>query len=151
MKLKMKTLLKQWGGPTCTQDYALKIFLNSITIVSYPFPKNVDLYLDWWAKWKHFPNTLLYSKSFYWRALEILKGFVLWRANQSDPLHKKEKEKNIYSYSTHSSRSDWLKAFRKKKGQDKLSWTPNLLLNWISCPPLKPSVPSGAVFFWLYR
>jgi hypothetical protein len=47
------------------QDYALKIFLNSITIVSYPFPKNVDLYLDWWAKWKHFPNTLLYSKSFY--------------------------------------------------------------------------------------
>jgi len=77
------------------QDYALKIFLNSITIVSYPFPKNVDLYLDWWAKWKHFPNTLLYSKSFYWRALEILKGFVLWRANQSDPLHKKEKKKTF--------------------------------------------------------
>jgi hypothetical protein len=121
MKLKMKTLLKQWGGPTCTQDDALKRFLNSITIVSYPFPKNVDLYLDWWAKWKHFPNTLLYSKSFYWRALEILKVLCCEGLIKVTHCTKKQK-KNIYSYSTHSSRSDWLKAFKgKKKGQDKLS------------------------------
>jgi len=32
---------------------------------------------------------------------------------------------NMYSYSTHSSSSDWLKAFTKRKGQGKLSIAPN--------------------------
>jgi hypothetical protein len=39
------------------------------------------------------------------------------------------KLENIYNYSTHSSNSDWLKAFRKRKDPGKLSLAPNLLLN----------------------
>jgi hypothetical protein len=36
---------------------------------------------------------------------------------------------NTYSYSTYRNSSDWLKAFRKKKGQGELSLASNLELN----------------------
>jgi hypothetical protein len=45
---------------------------------------------------------------------------------------------NLYRYSTHSSSSDWLKAFRKRNEGGKLSLAPNLLLTWVSCPSWSP-------------
>jgi hypothetical protein len=89
--------------------------------------------------WCFIPSWLLSAKSWNF----IKSGYEILRLRA-----KCTKLGNIYSYSTHSSSSDWLKEFRKRKDRANSVSAPNLLLNWVSCP-LEAQCTFFFLVFWI--
>jgi hypothetical protein len=57
MKLKIKILLKHWGGVKCTQEYASKIFFGiGSQFVPYPWLKSLLVYYIDLIKTKHYSH-----------------------------------------------------------------------------------------------